>query len=493
MKRQRLLPLVGILTTLPLLGVAAPAQAAPSLSWWLSAPNAVVAPVSRTAVSTASGSLSRPPTGAAVALQRWTGSAWVQTARVVPKSGRFQVSTGPLQAGFYRFRTVVLDRGGHTLVAAAARPLRVWPSPKTITWAGPTSVAASAGTKTANPPLSGTVVKTPAATSALLQRRTARGWVTTARATVSGSRFAARAGAVPVGSHEYRALGLDRNGHAVVASATTTVRVIPAAGTTRRAHFTVNLSGQYAGAAADGFTVFDVAGSTSHPASVEAKLDALPAGTKAMVWVGNLDNSSAVPGFTLAQFKAQVDALAADPRVYGYFLADEPHPGAFPAAAAEIRARADYIRAHAPAQKSFIVVLDGTNTCGGTLGCEYSALAPAHTHVDLVGIDSYPCHLGAPCDDAKITERVAVARRSGIPDSAMVPTYQAFGQEGKAAGAYYRTPTPAELTSMLATWDAALPHAVMDYAYSWGTQTTSPQALSNHPELQQVVRAHNAR
>lgn len=259
-----------------------------------------------------------------------------------------------------------------------------------------------------------------------------------------------------------------------------------------KAHFTVNLKGSYGAATAAGFNVFDVAGSTSNPLGVKSKLNALPAGTKAMIWVGNLDNSSATPGFTLAQFKAQVNALASDSRVYGYFISDEPHPRKFPLAAAHVRERADYIRANAPGQKSFIVVADGTNNCGGPLGCEYAALAPSKTHVDLIGIDSYPCHLGAPCAYSKITERVNVAVKSGIPESAQVPVYQAFGQEGKT-GAYYRTPTSAELTQMLDTWRAALPGAVLDYAYTWGTQTSAPQALSNHPNLVSVVKAHNGR
>jgi hypothetical protein len=278
-----------------------------------------------------------------------------------------------------------------------------------------------------------------------------------------------------------------------VAASTPATAVPAVTASSARAHFTVNLKGSYSAARAAGFNVFDVAGSQNNPAGVKTKLNALPAGSKAMIWVGNLDNSSSTPGFTLAQFKAQVNALKSDPRVYGYFIADEPHPGKFPLAAAHVRERADYLRATAPAQKSFIVVLDGTSACGGTLGCEYAALAPSKTHVDLVGIDSYPCHLGAACDYSKITQRVNVAAKMGIPKSQMVPVYQAFGQEGKASGAYYRTPTASELSKMLSTWTAALPNAVLDYAYTWGTQTTAPQALVNHPALVSVVKGYNGR
>lgn len=260
----------------------------------------------------------------------------------------------------------------------------------------------------------------------------------------------------------------------------------------KTAHMTANLRQSYAGARSMGFNVFDVAGSTTNPAGVKAKLNALPVGSKAMIWVGALGKKAGVQGFTRAQFRAQVNALATDRRVYGYYIADEPHPMSFPAVVAEIRARADYLRARAPAQKSFIVVLDGTNVCKGRLGCEYAALAPSKTHVDIVGVDSYPCHLGAPCDFAKITQRVNAAIKAGIPRGRIAPVYQSFGQEG-AANPYYRTPTVAELQKMLATWKANLPAPALDYAYSWGTQSSSPQAMINHPELQRVARTHNAR
>ena len=286
---------------------------------------------------------------------------------------------------------------------------------------------------------------------------------------------------------------------ALLASAATTTAAAPTktvttnktAAATATAHFTVNLGQSYTTAKSMGFNVFDVVGSTTNPASVKAKLAALPAGSRAMIWVGNLGKQADVQGFTRAQFQAQVNALATDRRVFGYYIADEPHPILFPSVVAEIAARADYLRAKAPSQKSFIVVLDGTSICNGTLGCEYAALAPSKSHVDIVGVDSYPCHLGAPCDFNMIPQRVNAAIRAGIPRGRIAPVYQAFGQEG-AANPYYRTPTAAELQTMLAMWKANVPAPVLDYAYSWGTQTSSPQALINHPALQSVVKTHNA-
>ena len=253
------------------------------------------------------------------------------------------------------------------------------------------------------------------------------------------------------------------------------------------AHFTVNLGGSYAAAHSVGFNLFDVAGSTSNPAGVKAKLDKLPSGTKAMIWVGNLGKAAGAEGFTRAQFKAQVDALADDPRVFGYMIADEPHPILYPTVVAEIAARADYLRAVAPTQKSFIVVLDGSKYCDGGLGCEYEALAPAKTHVDIIGVDSYPCNISGPCSFGKIPERVNAAVKAGIPLKQIAPVYQTFGQDG----GYYRMPTPTELKTMLETWKSAVPNPPLDYAYSWGAQSSSPEALVNHPEHQAVVKAHH--
>ncbi|HSX30915.1 MAG TPA: hypothetical protein VLE99_03295 [Candidatus Saccharimonadales bacterium] len=270
-------------------------------------------------------------------------------------------------------------------------------------------------------------------------------------------------------------------------------------------HYTANSDSSLSQIVADGFNLVDISGSTSNPSSTASTVNALPSGVQALVWVGNLDNSSGppcpAPGFTLAQYEALVDGLAHNSKVYGYFLSDEPHPSICPNAASDIQARADYLHQKAPAQKAFIVVLDGSNQCGSQLGCEYAALSPTHTHVDLIGLDPYPCHYSGstavPCNNSQITDRYNSAIASGIPASAIVPVFQTFGQEGRSDGGsvYYRTPSATELQSMLDTWKTLVPNPAFDYAYSWGVQCgsscPSPQALSNHAELQAVMSGHN--
>ncbi len=280
-------------------------------------------------------------------------------------------------------------------------------------------------------------------------------------------------------------------------------------GSTTTSHYATNVRGNVGLAAALGFNLLDVGGKTTHPARVRAAIAALPPGAKALVWVGNLDNSPVSsscppPGFTNRQFAAQVKALAHNPRVFGYYIADEPHPSNCPSAANDIKARADYIHLHAPGQYAFIVVLDGEAMCGNDLGCEYRALQPALTNVDYFGLDPYPCHYDSagnkiPCDVGMITARVNAAESNGIPVDTIVPVFQVFGQQGRTGGAsqYYRLPSARELTAMLATWVSQVPHPTFDYSYTFGIQCTAltcpaPQALASEPSLQVVMSTHNA-
>ena len=268
-------------------------------------------------------------------------------------------------------------------------------------------------------------------------------------------------------------------------------------------HYTTNIGSNQSLALSLGFNLFDVGGSQNNPSGVNTTVNNLPTGVKALVWVGNLDNTNCTPGFSYTQFTAQVDALKNNSRVFGYYLADEPHPSICPSAASDILARADYIKAHAPNQKSFILVLDGSNMCGANLGCEYAALAPANTHVDYIGIDPYPCHYAAdqvtpvPCDNNVITQRVTSAMANGIPLSAIVPTFQAFGQTGRTDGksVYYRLPSSSELSNMLNVWAELVPNPAFDYSYTFGVQCSTscpaPQAISNTPDIQSVLFDHN--
>ena len=258
-------------------------------------------------------------------------------------------------------------------------------------------------------------------------------------------------------------------------------------------HFIANVGDRISAVRGLGYTLMDTG---SDPELVNA----LPAGVRALVWMGSLDNSDCGnPGYNFSAFTKAVDRLVGNPKVFGYFLADEPHPKVCPTTAADLRQRADYIHAHDPTHYSFVVVLDGSNQCNGSYGCEFAALGPAKTHVDLIGLDPYPCNTSnakTGCEYSKIKSTVQNAKKNGIPASAIVPVFQAFGQSC-AASNYYRMPTAAEMTKMLSTWHSLAPKPAFDYTYTWGRQGSACPTLvdangaGGYPDLQAVMLKHN--
>lgn len=286
------------------------------------------------------------------------------------------------------------------------------------------------------------------------------------------------------------------------------VDVTPSLASAIPLHAAFNTQGDITELIALGFNLIDVTGNKTNPANTLVLVNALPEGTQALVWLGNLGNapkgqSCPPPGYSDAEFRAQVDMLASNPKVFGYNLADEPHPSVCPDAINLIKDRSDYIHKHAPGQKTYITIQDGSNMCPDGEGCEYHALRPEITHIDLIGLDPYPCHfnrIGQPveCDTSIISQRVQLAIANGIPEASIVPVFHAFGQEGRLDGRsiYYRTPTTAEFQEMLDLWKSLLPNPAFDFTYTWGIQCTesscpAPQSLKNHPELQSIIKQHN--
>jgi hypothetical protein len=255
-------------------------------------------------------------------------------------------------------------------------------------------------------------------------------------------------------------------------------------------HYVSNLGSDHAPAARLGFNLFDMGPTRS-------QIDALDPGQQALVWLGNLDNTNCTPGYSWARFTAAVDQLASDKKVYGYFISDEPHPRICPDAAADIRARADYIHTHTRSQRVFIVVMDAARECGVAMGCEYAAMRPSITHVDLIGVDPFPCG-PAWCTPSHIDQEVRRAEASGIPASAIVPVFQVFGQTCTSRKSkYYALPTVAQLTDMLARWAALVPHPAFDFSYTWRSRGPACPGLdratgaNGYADLQSVIRQHN--
>lgn len=239
----------------------------------------------------------------------------------------------------------------------------------------------------------------------------------------------------------------------------------PAQAQTPTRHFLTNLKGSTAPYAL-GYTLADT-GSTS-------VLSTLPTGVQAVFWLGQK-----CPAPADATFKAKVDALAANPKVFAYYLSDEPHIADCPGGPAALRSRADYIRAATGGrQKSFVVL---------SKVADYKAFAPAATHVDLIGLDPYPCSIAHPqCDLSKIGEKVSAAQMAGIPLAAIVPVYQAFGQE-RTTSHYYNLPTATQEHAILTEWQRLVPSPVMDYTYGWSNQSSANPTLIDSSALQKVL------
>lgn len=237
-------------------------------------------------------------------------------------------------------------------------------------------------------------------------------------------------------------------------------------------HFLVNLQGSTKPMSL-GYNVIDVGSSTQ-------QVNALPIGTVGMVWLGQK-----CPTTADATFKAVIDRLANNPKVYGYYLSDEPHIADCARGPAALETRANYIRvASAGRQRSFIVL---------SKAADYKAFGPTQTRVSLYGIDPYPCSTAHPsCDISMIPDKVNKAVAYGIPRGRVVPVYQAFGQERTAGGGYYRLPSATQLKAILQAWSAAVPDARLDYTYGWGNQSSANPTLVDTATLQGVFKDYFA-
>ncbi len=261
-----------------------------------------------------------------------------------------------------------------------------------------------------------------------------------------------------------------------VASPTSTTSSAPApAPATSGAplHYANNPAGQYAQQAALGYNLFDTGMSAG-------TIDALPSGGKALVWT---DEGDCPPATLSTAFRNFVTANASNPRVYGYYLADEPDSTSQGCIDA-IKARADFIHAANPDQKAFVLLTDYPGT--------YAAYSPASAHVDLVGLDPYPCRwdIGTDggCDYTMIETELARAAAAGVPQSAIVPMFQTFGDSRSGT---WKPPTATELQAILAEWQEYLPSPAIDLSYTWSINyANQTDVLSNRSDWQDVMQAY---
>lgn len=237
-----------------------------------------------------------------------------------------------------------------------------------------------------------------------------------------------------------------------------------------------NASGTWRPAAA-GFDLADIAD--------PRELSKLPPGVRGLVWVGLCIGAE-------PKFITTIAPYVGREKVFGFYLMDDPDPRPGPARcrADSLRAEADWIHAHVPGALTFIVLMNLSTPATPSYRDTFN---PDNSHIDLYGIDPYPCRSELNgCSLPMIEQYVAAATAAGIPRARIVPVYQAFGggRWSDGAGGSFTLPTTTQLRTMLAEWRVLLPAPVFDYAYSWGSQR-SDQALESSPELRAVFLEHN--
>ncbi len=212
-----------------------------------------------------------------------------------------------------------------------------------------------------------------------------------------------------------------------------------------------------------GFTAVDV---------TPSQVGALPPNRKALVWLGGYDRKTCTLLTSDDALRQQFTTyrLADDPRVLGYFVADEPNTDHnCPQSVGQMRARSALVRSLDPDPRRFTLVnVDDP--------AEFAAFKST---VDLLATDPYPCRIGRPCNSRLIPDRIASLHRAGV--TRYVAIVQAF------AGPPWRWPTARELQQMLDQWRRSDWCGALVFSWTWDGGD-----LSDHPALLAVLKSFNA-
>jgi len=230
-----------------------------------------------------------------------------------------------------------------------------------------------------------------------------------------------------------------------------------------RYRYIYNSGPNQAGAASNAWNLLDV-GSKSGA-------DALPTGTKGLVWVGDYDNGSCSWEMSDADLTAEVTSAIGDPKIAGYFFSDEPDPNACPTAVAAHKSRSALIHSIDP--NKFTVMVADMNSDQASLD-QIPLWKGAATYV---GLDPYPCRPNEPCDYSWIRQVIAAADAAGLSYWGVA---QAFDDSN------WRWPTPAEEGRMLTQWALSKQRGYMTFAWTWNGND-----LTSQPRLLRVLRLYN--
>jgi hypothetical protein len=227
-----------------------------------------------------------------------------------------------------------------------------------------------------------------------------------------------------------------------------------------------------------GFNLADV--------SSASQLARLPEGVKGLVWVGRCDGVDSA-------FLSTVKPYIGNPKLFGFYFMDDPDPtGRYfrKCQADNLKAQSDWVHVNAPGARTFILLMNIASQTNPSFINTYNY---ANSHVDLFGLDPYPCRSELKgCDYDLIDRYVAAAENFGITRDRMVPVYQAFGGGSwrDDEGGQYTLPSVDQERQIISRWSKLVATPIFDFAYSWGSQR-GDVALENSPELQAVLSVHN--
>jgi hypothetical protein len=203
-----------------------------------------------------------------------------------------------------------------------------------------------------------------------------------------------------------------------------------------------------------------------------AAIDGLPAGERALGWIGSYSLANCAFEMSEASVRQALAGLARDPKVAGYYLADEPddalpaYGGHCPDVVAQITQRSRLVHQLAPGAFTYEVVTEPGN---------FAAFARA---TDVMGADPYPCLRGHPCDWAEIPAYIAALNAAHVPR--YWASLQVFGY-GR-----WRAPTAAELARMVGQWEHSRWQGEQTFAWSY-----LGWSLASHPSLLAVLKSLN--
>jgi acid phosphatase type 7 len=200
--------------------------------------------------------------------------------------------------------------------------------------------------------------------------------------------------------------------------------------------------------------------------------DATPAGTQGLVWLGDYTNAPTcnweVPDATI---RTEVAAMANDPKVAGFFFANESDPYGCPTAVAQHKARNQLIKSLAPAK--FTILTVDSNSGNTTL----NQIPLWKGSADYIDYNPYICYQGQACDYAWLDRIIQAADNAGNP---YFIALQAFGDSE------WRWPTAAEETQMLNRLKTSGASGYMTFSWNWGGDP-----LLNHPTVLQAIQDFN--